>query len=379
MWSPRDTSLPEKLDKNKIIVLEKINSLSKDQTEQEIPSAPLNWICLFNLENAHQKAIRSVCFEPTKGDIFASASFDGGTGIWAKNSSGEYECCTSLEGHENEVKSVNWSPSGQLVATCGRDKTIWIWEAAYFGNFEYDCTSVMMEHTQDVKMILWHPFEEILASASYDDTIRIWKEDDDDWSCVSILKGHSSTVWAIDFDPTGTFLASCSDDLTVKIWTPKANFDSVSKTEPHFTADNSEEWRCVLTIPPEFQSRSIYSISWSFHYRKPKILNIEGESIYVDNGYIATVSADNSICIFSICSKLKNVGNISIDPSSEPFLDNLYRFEIENMEYKLVSKVENAHGYFDINSVRWNNTPGYENWLVTAGDDNNAKVWYFDL
>jgi WD40 repeat protein len=71
---------------------------------------------------------------------------------------------------------------------------------------EFECIAVLHGHSQDVKSVLWHPTKEILFSCGYDDTIKSWKDDEDDWYCQHTLNGHKSTVWDISFNRDGNLL-----------------------------------------------------------------------------------------------------------------------------------------------------------------------------
>ena len=118
--------------------------------------------------------MRSVAWSPN-GQVLATASFDSTVGLWERipeniraeeGSDGpEWECFGTLEGHDSECKSVAFSYNGNLLASCGRDKSVWVWEAQ--PDADYECIGVLIEHSQDVKCVLWHPKEEVrMASDS---------------------------------------------------------------------------------------------------------------------------------------------------------------------------------------------------------------------
>ncbi|PAV20378.1 WD40 domain containing protein [Pyrrhoderma noxium] len=201
-----------------------INSHTKRNTSR-LPAAAtlptLKFTTQSSVPTGHAKTVRCVTWAPS-GKTFATASFDANIAIWEQESSesddneseggggggidedgvkkGEWECACLLEGHETECKSIAYSSSGTLLASCSRDKTVWVWEVQPDSDFE--CMGVLMTHTQDVKCVTWHPTEEILASGSYDNTIKLYIDDpSDDWYDFQTLTGHTSTVWSLAFSP----------------------------------------------------------------------------------------------------------------------------------------------------------------------------------
>ncbi|ODQ53049.1 WD40 repeat-like protein [Saitoella complicata NRRL Y-17804] len=295
--------------------------------------------CIAILRDQHKRSVRCSAFKPPRtnsGDervVLATASFDGTIGIWEyvndleDNQDGEWDCIATLEGHENEVKSVVWSADSTFLATCSRDKSVWIWESE--DDDEFECLSVLQEHSQDVKCVAFSPRESLLASASYDDTVILYRDSpsDDDWTPVAVLKGHGGTVWGVAFSPDGRTLASSSDDCTVRLWQKK-------KKEESKIIRTDEDWEEVAQLP-QVHTRSIYSVAFS------------------PSGRIATAGGDGIVAVYK-------------------------RKEGDAEEWEVEYVQTEAHGVQEVNCVTWQ-VQGDREVVWTAGDDGKVRGWTMPL
>ncbi|CCU97992.1 unnamed protein product [Malassezia sympodialis ATCC 42132] len=313
---------------------------------------------VFNLREViptgHKRTVRYISWSPS-GEIFATASFDSTVGIWERipegvrdgdNGDPEWDCSGTLEGHDSECKCIEFSYNGNLLASCSRDKSVWVWEVQPDSDFE--CLGVLMEHTQDVKTIAWHPKEELLASASYDDTIKLYLDDPtEDWFCYATLKGHSSTVWSLAFSPCGKYLASASDDKTIRIWRRYSENECNEKgirPEGKIPGRAGDRWLEVCNLEGYF-TRAIYSLSWALGDT-----SVPNQSL----GKLACAGADGNIIVFYL------------DPSSDA------------PQVEVAAQVENAHGLSEVNCIAWepSKKEGQSpHLLASAGDDGQVHIW----
>ncbi|KAG8557620.1 hypothetical protein GDO81_016683 [Engystomops pustulosus] len=74
---------------------------------------------------AHNERIYTVRFHPCASDILVSSSYDLTLRVW--NLKTEKNVFT-LQGHEDQIFSLAWSPDGKYLATCCKDQRIRIYE-----------------------------------------------------------------------------------------------------------------------------------------------------------------------------------------------------------------------------------------------------------
>jgi cytosolic iron-sulfur protein assembly protein CIAO1 len=393
------------------------------------------------ISGGHKRSIRSCAWKPnSKGEsVLATGSFDASAGIWRRWEEGagagpgevdftkglaggdgegegegegdedeEWRFAVILDGHDSEIKSLAFAPTAPLLATCSRDKSVWIWEELEDDNFE--TVAVLQEHEGDVKSVAWHPAEECLASGSYDDTIRIWREDVDDWSCCAVLRGHEGTVWWVEFEDvnniyslgtteglterqkeyvdlrlkSGPRLISCSHDLTIRVWRkvpkePKANAGGGQRVASIWkNRDFDEEWVEEARLPLVHE-RPVYAVSWSRKTGRVVSTGSDGKIVVYEERWKQTPPpAENAAAGGTPAQDVEDLSANNISANGAENLDGSLT------EWVVVAEVENAHDVFEINHVVWApRADKGKRWedeevVVSTGDDGEVKVWTFD-
>ena len=105
----------------------------------------------------------------------------------------------------SRIRSVKYSPDGNMIATGNSDGTVHLWDVAT-GRLR----SILRGHTGDVNSVAFSPDGNAIASASDDSTVRLWDMTTED--SRHTLRGHTGVVNSVAFSPDGNTIASGSYD-----------------------------------------------------------------------------------------------------------------------------------------------------------------------
>ncbi|KOP27268.1 hypothetical protein AMR41_06940 [Hapalosiphon sp. MRB220] len=168
------------------------------------------WTRERNRLEGHENIVQNISYSPD-GEMFATASFDNTVKLWRPDGS----FITTLAGHTQPVMSVSFSPDGQTIASASQDGTVKLWDR----NGKYKQT--INAHSDGVISVRFSPDSQAIATGSYDQTAKLWSLDG---NLLATLQGHNGAVRQVIFSPDGNRIFTFSEDKTIKLWTRTGKF-----------------------------------------------------------------------------------------------------------------------------------------------------------
>ena len=148
---------------------------------------------------------------------------------------------TLLTGHSRGVRGCSWSPKLPLLASCGSDGDLRIWDMS---GSESSCIKVISNQAPALRpesefssVPCWHPSGQMLAIPLKTHEVGLIRapsrmndlRNSDAWTSMGTLGPSngtltpelttpSGTLAAMEFSPNGRYLATATEDLKVTIW-----------------------------------------------------------------------------------------------------------------------------------------------------------------
>jgi len=153
----------------------------------------------------HDDSVSTVCFSPD-GSVFVSGSFDSTLRVWDVAS---LDCIAVLKQHVDGINRVAFSPDGKYLASAGEDAKICVWDAQLQFKFH-------LNHPASVRELAFSPDSSQIASQSAGSGIHIW--DLETCEVVKQLQVNSRQSSRFAYTADGQHLIVCTCENEYVKW-----------------------------------------------------------------------------------------------------------------------------------------------------------------
>ncbi len=174
---------------------------------QPLTMANVAQINLLSRLQGHNQAVTGVAFSPD-GTLLASSSDDNSVGIWDVRSGMLVNLLSGL----SDRSSVAFSPNGAYIAASSSDTVLRVWSASNGAELH-----AYRGALKGLKAVTFSPDSTQVVSGSVDKLVRVYDITRSGLN-VTTLQGHTGEVDAVAYSPDGTLLASGGGDGQVILW-----------------------------------------------------------------------------------------------------------------------------------------------------------------
>ena len=116
-----------------------------------------------------------------------------------------------IKRHPFPVWTLAWSPDGAQIASAGKSREVWLWNAST------GRVRLILRHSAPaVRALAWSPDGQCLAAGGDDGTIFLWDTSTGKARLTYTL--HRRSVCVLAWSPDGSQIASGSEDSFLQIW-----------------------------------------------------------------------------------------------------------------------------------------------------------------
>ena len=156
----------------------------------------------------HTGGVMSFAFSPNS-KMLASCGGDETVKLWDVSAQ---KLQTSLAGG-GSVYSVAFSPDGKMLAAGNQFNRVRLWDIAS----GREVVGLQEQENSGVFSIVFSPNGKTLAVGNYHGKVRLW-EVSSGRQLPGSFQGHTDAIRSMAFSPDGLTLATGSDDKTVRLW-----------------------------------------------------------------------------------------------------------------------------------------------------------------
>lgn len=265
----------------------------------------------FQTLNGHQDEINAICWSPDSNYI-ASGSCDNTIKIWSWNvKSSQFNLYQNLNTQVYIINEISWSPNGDFIAAISHngnlDGTITIW-TRQLDDQQFKLFQTIEEYTNYLYSICWSPDGNKIVHSASDKTIKIWSLDPDSQQFKLFQEYKKVDVDNVYWSPDGNYIYSivCHENH-IKAWDwnhttsqiqPQDNFiNNVTANELCFSPDGMY----LITTSTDTNFLIIWSLINNYHAYKLAEIPIKGIIFSIcwssDGNYLALGTGDCGITI----------------------------------------------------------------------------------